>query len=169
MDGTVGTFQGASRLTGERSWHQVLNLAPELLAILACVAVIWGAVAFTLWQANVAAVDAARRQTATLARAFAESTERISTVLDRELLALRASFLERGPAFNLLEWVRTQSSPDHMTLQIGIIDRTGLVTQNTVPVNGQSFSLADREHFLVHLDPDRALLALHGGLAASLG
>jgi len=158
MDGTVGTFQGASRLTGERRWHQMLNLAPELLAILACVAVIWCAVAFTLWQASGAAVEGARRQTATLARAFAESTERISTVLDRELLSLRASVQEHGAAFDLLEWVRTQSSPDRMTLQVGITDRTGLVTQNTVPMNGQRISLADREHFLVHTDPDRDLL-----------
>jgi len=43
----------------ERRWRQVLNLAPELLAIPACVAVIWRAVAFTLWQANGAAISRA--------------------------------------------------------------------------------------------------------------
>jgi diguanylate cyclase (GGDEF)-like protein len=155
MDGTVGTIRGVARLTDKRRWQRILQLAPESLAILACIAVIWGAVALTLWQANVAAVESARRQTVTLARAFAESSERISTVLDRELLALRASFAEKGGAFDLSEWVRTQSSPDRMILQIGLANPAGVVTQTSVPLNGQQVDLADREHFRVQLDPDR--------------
>ena len=79
------------------------QLVPEALAILACLAVIWGAVVFTLWQAHVSAIEAAQRQTATLARAFAEASERISTVIDRQLLALRVSVLEKGEAFDLKE------------------------------------------------------------------
>jgi len=158
MDGTVGTIRGVARLTDGRRWHRALRLIPEFAAILGCVAVIWGAVSFTLWQARVAAVQSARQQTATLARAFAESTERISADRDRELLGLRASFAEKGSAFDLREWIRTQSSPDHMTLQIAIVDRTGAVTQDTVPLNGQQFSIADREHFRVHLDPDRDVI-----------
>jgi diguanylate cyclase (GGDEF)-like protein len=158
MDGTVGTIRGVVRLTGGRRGRGLLQLAPELLAILACVAVIWGAVWFTLWQARVAAVDAARSQTATLARAFAESSERISTVMDRELLTLRASFAEKGDAFDLLNWVRTQTSPDHMLLQIGITDRAGVVAQSTLPSNGSPVDLADREHFRVHLDPQQDAL-----------
>ncbi|MGD0431551.1 MAG: EAL domain-containing protein [Acetobacteraceae bacterium] len=155
MDGTVGTIGGVAGLTGERPLHRARQLAPELLAILACVAVIWGAVSFTLWQANEGAVEGAKRQTATLARAFAESSERISTVVDRELLALRASYAEKGSSFDLTQWVRTQSSPDQMTLQIGIVGPTGLVNQMSPPVDGQKIDIADREHFRVHLDPER--------------
>jgi diguanylate cyclase (GGDEF)-like protein len=158
MDGTVGTIGGIAGLTGERRFQRWLQLAPELLAILACVAVIWVAVSFTLWQARAGAVEGARRQTAVLARAFAESSERISTVLDRELLAMRANFAERGSLFNLAAWVRTQSSPDHMTLQIGIVDRAGRVTQVSPPPTGPQAGIGDREHFLVHLDPGRDAL-----------
>ena len=106
MDGTVGTIRGVARLTHGRRWYRVLHLGPELLAVLGCIAIIWGAVAFTLVQAHDAAVASARRETATLARAFAESSNRISTVLDRELLALRASFAEKGSAFDVARWVR---------------------------------------------------------------
>ena len=144
MDGTVGTIRGVARLMPGRRWQRILQLVPEFAAILACVAVIWSAVSFTLWQASVAAVQSARQQTATLARAFAESTGRISADRDRELLSLRASFAEKGNAFNLAEWLRTQSSPDRMTLQIGILDRAGVATQTSVPTNGQRFDLADR-------------------------
>jgi diguanylate cyclase (GGDEF)-like protein len=153
MDGTVGTIRGVTRLMDGRRWQRALRLVPEVAAILACLAVLWGAVAFALWQARIAAVQSARQQTATLARAFAESTERISADRDRELLSLRASFAEKDSAFDLMQWMRTQSSPDHMTLQIGITNRAGVVTQNSVPMNGQRFDLADREHFRVHLDP----------------
>ena len=158
MDGTVGTILGVARLTDARRWHRLLRLIPESAAIVACLVVIWGAVSFTLWQAGVAAVQSAQKQTATLARAFAESTERISADRDRELLGLRASFAEKGREFDLAQWLRTQSSPDHMTLQIGIVDRAGIVTQNSVPMNGQRIDLADREHFRVHLDPDQDAL-----------
>jgi diguanylate cyclase (GGDEF)-like protein len=158
MDGTVGTIRGAARLTGKRRWHGVMQLAPELLVVLACVAVIWSAVSLTLWQAHGVAVDAARSQTATLARAFAESSERISAVLDRELLALRSGFAEKGSAFDLPDWLRRQSSPDRMTMQISITNRSGLVTQDSLPLNGQRVDVADREHFRVHLDPARDLL-----------
>ncbi len=152
MDATVGTIRGVSRLTEGRGWQRVLRLVPECLAIAACIAVIWGAVWFSLLQAHMAAVDAAERQTAALARAFAESSERISAVTDRELLALRASVAEKGDTFDLMDWVRTQMSPDHMSLQIGMTDRTGVVTQNSVPLNGQRIDLADREHFRVQRD-----------------
>jgi diguanylate cyclase (GGDEF)-like protein len=158
MDGTVGTIRGVVRLMDGRGRQRVSRLVPELAAILACVAVIWGAVSFALWQARVAAVESARQQTATLARAFAESTGRISADRDRELLGLRASFAEKGNAFDLTDWMQTQPSPDHMTLQIGIANRAGIVTQNSVPMNGQRFDLADREHFRVQLDPDRDVL-----------
>jgi diguanylate cyclase (GGDEF)-like protein len=155
MDGTVGTIRGVIRLTDGRWWHRALRLVPELAAILACVSVIWGAVAFTLWQARVAAEQSARQQTATLAQAFAESTGRISADRDRELLGLRASFADKGAKFDLAEWLRTQSSPDHMTLQIGIANTAGIVTENSVPMNGQRIDLSDRDHFRAHLDPDR--------------
>jgi diguanylate cyclase (GGDEF)-like protein len=154
MDGTVGTIRGVARLTNGRRWHRVVRLTPELLTILACITVIWCAVFFTLWQANIAAVESASRQTATLARAFAESSERISALLDRELLSLRASVAEKGDAFDLTEWMRTQSSPDHLALQLGIANRAGQMTQNSVPLNGQQIDLADQAQFHVHLNPE---------------
>ena len=145
-----------------------VDFAPELLAILACVAVIWGAVWLTLWQARVAAVDAARSQTATLARAFAESSERISTVLDRELLALRASFAEQGSAFDLSEWIRTRASPDRLTMQLGIINPDGSVTRNSVPTPDKPLDLRDREHFRVQLDPNRDVLFISKPVAGRI-
>jgi diguanylate cyclase (GGDEF)-like protein len=168
MDSTVGSIRGITELTRDRPWRRVLQLVPEGLAILACVAVIWGAVAFTLWQASDAAVVAARNQSATLARAFAESSERISTVLDRDLLALRARFAEKGDAFDLTDWVRTQSSPDHMIIQTSIANSAGLITQASVPLNNKQITIADRGHFRAQLDPGQDRLYISKPLIGRL-
>jgi diguanylate cyclase (GGDEF)-like protein len=157
MDGTVGTIW-AARLRGGRRSPNLRQLLPEFLAILACVTVIWAAVFLTLWQARDAAIETAERQATALSHAFAESTERISAALDRELLALRSSVAEKGGAFNLMEWERTQSSPDHLTLQLALIDRFGFSGQNSAARDGQPVDLSDREHFRVHLDPERDAL-----------
>jgi diguanylate cyclase (GGDEF)-like protein len=154
MDARVRTIRGRASVTGQQRLSRARHLLPEVLALLGCVAVIWGAVSFTLWQADVAAVESAQQQTSTLARAFAESSARISTVLDRELLAMRASFAEKGDAFNLMEWVRTQSSPDHMILVLSFTDRNGALVQISIPNSGPMVNLTDREHFRVHLDPN---------------
>jgi diguanylate cyclase (GGDEF)-like protein len=154
MDGGAETIREISAPTHGGRGRRWLQLIPELLAIAACVAVIWGAVSFTLWQARLGAVEAARNQTATLARAFAESSARISEALDRQLLAMRASISEKGSAFDLLEWLRTQSSPDQMTVQVGFSDAKGIVVQDTLGINDAKVFIGDREHFRVHLDSD---------------
>ncbi len=144
MDGQIA---GRSHTT--EAWRplRLLQLLPEVLAIVACAAAIWGAVAFTLWQAHSSALDAARRQTATLARAFAEASERITTGVDRQLLALRASMAEKGAAFDIREWERTQSPTDAMTLQIGIAGTSGRLLQSTIPLTGPPVDIGDRDYF----------------------
>ena len=50
-------------------------------------------------------IDQAARDTANLAHAFEENTERIVAGGDQILLALRAAYVRDGPAFNLRRWV----------------------------------------------------------------
>ena len=64
-------------------------------------------------------------------------------------------FADRGDAFDLTERVTTQSSPDHLIIQTGITDTSGVVTQASVSLQGKRIDLVDREHFRVHLDPRR--------------
>ena len=142
-------------LPGRRWVRQIGQLIPELLAIAACAGVIWGAVTFTLWQASDSATSAARDQTAILARAFAETTERIATVLDRELRALRTAIQEQGDTFDLAAWERTQSSPDRLTIQISFTYRMGQVLQSSAGLRAQTINVADRPHFRVHQEREQ--------------
>ena len=152
MDGAI------TRLIDEWRARRLRRLLPEMLVVLAGVMLIWSGVALMLWQARSAAVESATGQTITLARAFAESSQRIATVLDRHLLSLRAAIAEKGETFDLLGWERTQSSPDSFVFQTGIIDRTGVLAQNTMDLDGRRINLSDREHFRAQLDPERDVL-----------
>jgi diguanylate cyclase (GGDEF)-like protein len=157
MDGRIGTVRGILNQS-RRGYRRASQMLPELLAILACVLVIWVAVGLALWQARSTAMESARHQTEALARAFAESTERISTVVDRELLAVRASITEQGDHFDLNTWIRTRSSPDHLAPQMGYTDRAGWVVQLSRPMHGHRVNIADRAHFRAQLDPGRDAL-----------
>ena len=152
-----GMVADSADLTHDHPAQRLSRLLPECLVISGCIAVIWGAIAFTLWESRAAAVETARQQTATLARAYAESTERMSTVLNRQLLSLRASVLEKGAAFDLMEWERTRSSSDPLTLHVSVVDRDGLIIHSTMDMKERRIVIADREHFRVHLDPERDL------------
>jgi diguanylate cyclase (GGDEF)-like protein len=147
MDATVGTILGATGRTRKPRGHRWGQLVPELFAISACLAAIWAAVSLTLWQARTAATEAAQRQTTTLDHAFAESSSRIGEALDRQSLALRAAIAEKGNTFDLMQWERTQSSPDQFTLQVGFTDAAGVMRQTTLPSDPVKGSIADREYF----------------------
>ncbi|HTI82157.1 MAG TPA: EAL domain-containing protein [Acetobacteraceae bacterium] len=134
---------------------QIRQILPELLMILACLGLIWGAVAFTLFQLRENARSSAVAETATLAQAFAESSERISSEVDQALRAIRHGFAEQNAKFSLNAWVASQTPPDRMTVQIAMAGADGIVTQSTLPMAKQPVSIADREHFRVQLDARR--------------
>jgi diguanylate cyclase (GGDEF)-like protein len=148
MAGTTHTVKDGSLgriASGPRS------LAAGGLVILGFLGLIWGGVWFMLAQGRATAEHAARLQTATLAHAYAESADRIATLVDRHLLALRAAFADKGDAFRLETWVRTQSSPDPLTAQISIADARGVLIHSMVPASTPGISIADRAHFKAHV------------------
>ena len=71
------------------------------------------------------------------------------------LLSARAAVNEKGPAFDLLDWQRRQNRTDHLTLQLGLIDRNGMSGATTRGESGTRYDLSDREHFRYHLDASR--------------
>jgi len=147
----AGTAHKVKEGSLDRNASGPRSLAAGGLVILGFLALIWGGVGFMLTQGRATAERSARLQTATLAHAYAESADRIATLVDRHLLALRAAFADKGDAFRLDAWVRTQSSPDPLTAQISIADARGMLTHSIVPALKPGISIADRAHFKVHV------------------
>jgi diguanylate cyclase (GGDEF)-like protein len=151
-----------SRSSNLRRWRQavkgLVQILPECLTILGCLGLIWGAVLFAMFQLRTIALQSAADETAALARAFAESTERINAELDRSLLALRTAVLEKGDRLDLADWVARQFPPDKMRIQVSTTDADGLTNRSTLPLPPEPIRIADREHFRVQLDPSRDVL-----------
>jgi len=146
------------RLNLGQALSRFRQLLPECLAILGCLGLIWGVVVLTTLQMRANALNSAADETATLARAFSESSERISAELDQSLLAMRTAVREKGSDFDLMGWVRAQFPPDHMRVQVSYSDAAGLTVQSTLPMPAERVSVADREHFRVERDSDRDAL-----------
>ena len=146
------------RLDLRQVFSRSRQLAPECLAILGCLGLIWGVVGLTMLQLRANALSSAADETATLARAFGESSERISAELDQSLLAMRTAVQEKGGDFDLMGWVRAQFPPDHMRVQVAYSDVAGFTVQSTLPMPAVPVSVADREHFRTQLMSDRDAL-----------
>jgi diguanylate cyclase (GGDEF)-like protein len=143
-------------------WREALadaaQIVPECLAILVCLGLMWTGLLLALAQLKANALQTAMTETATLAQAYAESTERISLQLDHALLTVRRDFADKGERFDLRAWVRDRLPADRMTLQVAIAGADAIVAQSTLPLATSRISVADREHFRVPRDQAQDVL-----------
>lgn len=133
-----------------------LVLVPECAAVLGFIMLLWVSISMMLAQQYEAAQRAAYRDTGNLARAFEENTARIITGIDQILLSMRASYADHPDGFDVVGWQHRQALSDRFTLQFVEIGPEGLVRASTMGgANPTRVDLSDREHFRVHLDPNR--------------
>ena len=96
------------------------------------------------------------RQNANLARAFEEHTVRTLDYIDATLLALKERYEAEGAKVDLPAFYRQMRPNTAVLINAAITDASGQIILSAVPA--QSVSLADREHFKVHLSgPDSGL------------
>ena len=131
------------------------HLLPEMAATGCFVGLIWFCVAITLNHEYEHAAGAAVQATGNLARAFEESTKRTIGELDQTLLSARAFYAAQGDRFDITQWALTQSRPDKMTVQIGLMDLKGDVFASTLPIPPNGIHVGDRAYFQAQLDPSR--------------
>lgn len=133
--------------------RSILAVAPECGATLCLLMLIWGGIWTMLSTEHISLQDEAARDTANLAHAFEENSQRILAGADQVLLALRSAYTRDGAAFNLRSWMARENSPDWLTAQLAVVDRDGMSVATTS--SAQHISIADREHYLAQRDrPD---------------
>ncbi len=128
----------------------ILAVAPECGAIFCLLTMIWWGIFITLEHQRSENIGQAARDTANLAHAFEENSQRVMAGGDQVLLALRAAYGRDGPAFDLRRWVSQENAPDWLTAQIAIIGPDGMSVASTAST--QRVSVADREHFIAQRD-----------------
>ena len=133
-----------------RKSTSALYYAPEIAAIGAIVFLIWAGIFFLLTTQREGLVRSGERDTANLARAFEENTERVIAGADQIILALRSDFEQNKKDFDLPQWVASHSIDDQFRAQIAVIQKDGMSLASTA--SPTPVSVADREHFTVQRD-----------------
>ena len=136
----------------KRSLSPSTAVTVQAILLLFCtMALIWGAVAVHLRQEYQRGLQDAENQTANLARAFEETVSRSIAVLDQSLEHVRDAYSRDPGHFTLDDWLRDKSVLRRISVQLGIADKAGSVVTTTVATGPPNVSIADREHFLVHV------------------
>ncbi len=155
---TPGASSAFSALRRAVLTHETLMILPEFLVILVTIAALWAGIFATLDQQRGAARQAAYQATASLARAYDESTKRIIGEADETLLSVRAFYRALGPRFSLATWARSQTSHNRMVPQVALIGPTGWLLGSTYGIPPKPVDLADRPHFLAQKNSTRDAL-----------
>ena len=126
--------------------------AGHVVLLLCTLAVIWGVLGLHLWEEQRRSLRDAETRTANLARAFEETVSRSIALLDQALDFARASYLLDPKNFQAGPWLADKIVLRGISLQLAIIDATGMVVKTSVPGPQTGVDLSDREHFRVHVD-----------------
>ena len=132
-------------------WH-IVRAATRLSTVLGAllIVIVWTSAFLYLRLDYEKSMEAARSQSANLARLFDENVDRSIKEIDKTLLILRTAY-ERDPAsFDLPAWTSNAYHLKDLTLQVGLIGADGMLKATNVARNPVPLDLSDREHFIVH-------------------
>ena len=142
------------------------RFAVEIAVTAAIAALLWLAIGLLLFQQRQALLSGARHDTANLARAFEENTDHAIDAADQTLLVMRSIFRSDPVHFTFGGWNDGVRSSDGMVLQLGIVDKNGIMTSSNLGPSRGRIDLSDREHFRVQRDAnaDRLFISkpVHG-------
>ena len=124
----------------------------QWLVIGALIAMLWGGITFNLWRDHHQALQQAQADSANLARAFEENINRTVEAVDQTLLFVRDSYARDPTGFDLNTWARARPFLNELAIQIGLIDKDGIVLQSNLGRVAGRVDLSDRPHFRVHLN-----------------
>ena len=137
--------------SGEPSRKNRRPLAITVAALLFLLALIWSATLWDISRSEKEVQSTIEITTLTLARALSEHM--MSTVKRLELVARELDDAWAPTGNEIIEEAnRIKKNVDDLAIQITIVEPTGVVRYSTLPFVA-GVSIADREHFKVHLAP----------------
>jgi len=126
-------------------------MAGQLMLVLGTLAIIWGNIWSHLNREYDHAYSDAVDATGNLARVFEDMTERMIASIDQALLVTRDLYARDPGGFDLADWARSKPFLNDLNIQLSIAAADGAVVRSNLgPVAG-TVSVADRDHFKVHL------------------
>jgi len=114
---------------------------------LAAIAVIWVAIFLHLDEQRRDAIDAARGNTASLARVYEQSLTHNLRDIEQTLFYVQELHARDGTALDLTPWVNSAELASRTVLRIRIVDRDGAVTLSDLHRPTAPIDLSDRPYF----------------------
>ena len=127
-------------------WLAAFRQTTTYLGIVVMV-IIWGGIYVLAGQEHERAYQDAGRQGGNLARVLEEYIRRVVQQSDRDLLALRRAYQKDPEHFDIARWVARTQPHNDLTLQYGIADTDGFVTQSSLGPLTKPVYVGDRDHF----------------------
>ncbi len=119
---------------------------------------IWGGIWLQLRQERVATERDATKETSNLALAFEENIIRSITAIDQVILFVRDSYARDPARFDLGSWAHDRPFINDQTIQLSLVDVSGMLIQSNLSQTSTPVDLSDREHFRVHVNAKQDLL-----------
>ncbi|HWE76440.1 MAG TPA: ATP-binding protein [Stellaceae bacterium] len=116
------------------------------------IALMWLAVLVSAQQAQQAAVQQARSNSANLAAAFSEEVSHTLDGISGVMEAVAARMRAKGSSFDIHDWAGEIPLLSQATIQGSIIGPDGYLKSTTLGLPPEPVNLSDREHFRIHLD-----------------
>jgi hypothetical protein len=138
----------SKRLAAARS-HAALG---QWAVIGVLIALLWTSISFNLWRDHHQAQRQASADTGNLARAFEENINRTIEAVDQTALFVRDAYARDPTGFDLSTWARARPFLNELAIQIGLVDKNGIVLQSNLGPITDRVDLSDRPHFRVHLN-----------------
>ena len=132
-------------------WLRSLRQTTTYLGV-AVIAILWIGIYLLASQEHESAYQDAARQSGNIARVLEEYIRRVVHESDTALLELRRDYLRNPEHFDLAAWVAHNQAHNELTVQFGIADAAGFVTQSSLRPLAAPVYVGNRAPFMVPRD-----------------
>ena len=132
-------------------WFQAIRQSTTYLGV-AVIVIIWVGIYLLASQEHESAYQDAKRQSGNIARVLEEYIRRVVQESDSALLELRRDYLRDPQNFDLSAWVLRNKAHNELTVQFGIVNAAGFVTQSSFRSLASPVYVGDRAPFTVPRD-----------------
>jgi signal transduction histidine kinase/DNA-binding NarL/FixJ family response regulator len=122
------------------------------LATAPVIVLLWLGITGYLVEKHRADLEGAAQESRNLTQSFEENIRRTVEAIDTTVRALRAARAHDPGHFDIAAWELDTGMTRDLTLQISLIDRTGIVIGSNLGLAAKPVSIADRDHFRVPRD-----------------
>jgi diguanylate cyclase (GGDEF)-like protein len=150
----AGSPLGAARprRRGETRWFYAREALAQAALVIMIVAVIWGSIVLHLTQQRQEVTEHARRDSANLAHAAAESIGQTIAGVDDALRFMTAVYLSDPKHFDIAVWAGRANRTRGVAVEFAVFGPDGKLSASSLGLDNAPTDYSDRDFFKAHVD-----------------